>query len=81
MGIHGGPSAALSWKAGARATGTRGALGAALSWEAGTRAAGTCGGPRAALPFVLTWSLYAGVPGLLSYPVLRKRERSLHTCA
>jgi hypothetical protein len=29
----------------------------------GTGDAGTRDGPGAALPFVLTWSLYAGVPG------------------
>jgi hypothetical protein len=33
-----------------------------VSWEAGVGAMGTCGGPGAALPFVLTWSLYTGVP-------------------
>jgi hypothetical protein len=42
--------------------GTRSAPGAALSREASARAAGTCGGPGAGLPFVFTWSLYAGVP-------------------
>jgi hypothetical protein len=39
--------------------GTRGALGATLSRKVGTGATGTHSGPGAALPFVLTWSLYA----------------------
>jgi hypothetical protein len=60
---RGGPGAALSREAGARAVGTRGGPGAALSREAGARVTGTRGGPGAALPFVLTWSLYVGVPG------------------
>jgi hypothetical protein len=42
--------------------GTRGGPGAALSWEAGTGASRTRGGPGATLPFVLTCSLYVGVP-------------------
>jgi hypothetical protein len=58
---------------GARATGTRGGPGAAPSREAGAEAAGTRDSPGATLPFVLTWNLYAGVPGLkgtdsVSYP-------------
>jgi hypothetical protein len=36
---------------------------AALSREAGVGATGKRGGPGAALPFVLIWNLYAGVPG------------------
>jgi hypothetical protein len=40
-----------------------GSPGAALRWEAGTGAVGTRGSPGAALPFVLTQSLYAGLPG------------------
>jgi hypothetical protein len=64
VGTRGGPEAAPSREAGAGVTGTRGAPRAALSREAGAGAAGTRGGPGAALPFVLTWSLYAEVPGL-----------------
>jgi hypothetical protein len=63
----GSSGAALSHKAGAGARagamGTRGGPGAALSWEAGTGALRTRGGPGATLPFVLTCSLYVGVPG------------------
>jgi hypothetical protein len=63
VGTRGGLGAALSREVGAGVTGTRGGPGAALSREVGARATGTRGGPRAALPFVLTWSLYVGVPG------------------
>jgi hypothetical protein len=62
-GTRGGHGAAPSQEVGARATGTRDTPGAVLCREAGAGAAGICGDPRAALPFVFTWSLYAGVPG------------------
>jgi hypothetical protein len=58
---HGSPRAAPSREVGARATRTRGAPGAALSREVDAGAMGTRGSPGAALPFVLIWSLYAGV--------------------
>jgi hypothetical protein len=60
-GARGSPRAAPSQEAGVGAMGARGAPGAALSREVGAGAAGTRSGLGAALPFVLTWSLYAGV--------------------
>jgi hypothetical protein len=56
----GGTGATLIREAGARAAETCGGLGAAPRREARARATGIRGGPGAALPFVLTWSLYAG---------------------
>jgi hypothetical protein len=61
-GTRGAPGAALCREAGAGAQATHDAPGAALSQEVGVGAVGTRGVPGAALTFVLTWSLYAGVP-------------------
>jgi hypothetical protein len=64
MRTRGGPEATLSREVGAGATVTCDAPRAALSQEEGVGVTGRRGGPGAALPFVLTWSLYAEVPGL-----------------
>jgi hypothetical protein len=60
-GTRGAPRAALRQEVGAGAPGTRGAPGATLHREVDAGAMGTCGSPGTALPFVLIWSLYAGV--------------------
>jgi hypothetical protein len=58
----GGPEATPSQETRAGATGTHAGPGAAPSQGAGAGALGHVG-TRTALSFVLTWSLYAGVPG------------------